>query len=168
MPFLDVLPHWPEGTAAWLVTHGEVSFERLAEATVHEPLAAPDPAQPPVVWPNAIPVSTAVRVGPRRVLLALGRRRESLARLRNNPHVALAVIAPGVAFTAQGLAVVTAEPLPGAERVAAVTIVGGRIQDHDNPTFAIDDGPRWHWADEDARQADAATRAALRALAQRA
>jgi len=166
--WLDALPHWPEGTAAWLVTYGAVSPERLAEATAHEPLAGPDPAQPPVVWPHAIPVSTAVRAGPRSLLLALGRRRGSLARLRDDPHVALAVIAPGVAFTARGLAAVTAESLPGAERVAAVTIAVARIQNHDHPTFAIDDGPRWHWTDEEARQADAATRAALRILALRA
>ncbi len=164
MAFLDALPHWPDGTAAWLVTHGEISPQRLAEETVGEHLAGPDPAQPSVVWPSAIPVSTAVRAGPRRVLLALGRRRESLARLRENPHVALAVISPGAAFTAQGLATVTAEPLPGAERDAAVTIVVARIQDHDHPTFAIDDGPRWRWTDEEALQADAATRAALQAL----
>lgn len=168
MAWLDALPHWPDGTAAWLVTHGEVSPERLAEATADEPLAPPDPTQPPAVLPHAIPVSTALRTGPRCVLLALGRRRESLARLRDDPRVALAVIAPGVAFTAQGLAAVTAEPLPGAERVAAVTVAVARIQDHDHPTFAIDDGPRWHWTDEDARQADAATRAALQTLAQRA
>ncbi|MCP9490174.1 MAG: hypothetical protein MSC31_09900 [Solirubrobacteraceae bacterium MAG38_C4-C5] len=168
MAWLETLPHWPDGTAAWLVTHGEVSFERLAEATAHEPLAGPDPAQPPVLWPNAIPVSTALRTGPRSVLLALGRRRGSLARLRDDPRVALAVIGPGVAFTARGLAAVTADPLPYAERVAAVTIAVARIQDHAQPTFAIDDGPRWHWTDEDARQADVATRAALRTLAQRA
>ena len=168
MAHLDVLPQWPHGTAAWLVTHGEVSPARLDEASAHEPLAAPDPAQPPVVWPNAIPVSTALRTGPRSVRLALSRRRDSLRRLRENPHVALAVIAPGVAFTAQGLAVVAAEPLPGAERVAAVAIAVGRIQDHDHPTFALDDGPQWRWTDDDAREADDATRAALQALTQRA
>jgi hypothetical protein len=168
--WLDALPHWPDGTAAWLVTYGGVSPQRPAEASADEPLAGTDPARarPPVVWPHAIPVSTALRTGPRSVVLALGRRRGSLARLRDDPHVALAVIAPGVAFTAQGLATVTADPLPGAERVTAVTIAVARIQDHDHATFAIDDGPGWHWTDDDARQADAATRAALQTLAQRA
>lgn len=146
MPFLDALPEWPDGTAGWLVTQGEQ----------------------PVGWPHAIPVSAVVRTGPRSVLLGLSRRRGSLGRLRGNPHVALALIAPGAAFTAQGLAAVAAEPLPGAERVAAVTIDVARIQDHAHPTFVLDDGPRWRWTDEDARQADAATRAALRALAHRA
>lgn len=142
MAFLDALPQWPDGTAGWLVTHG--------------------------AWPHAIPVSTLLRTGPLSVLLALSRRRESLQRLRENPRVALAVIAPGTAFTAQGLAAVAAEPLPGAQRVVAVTVLVARIQDHDHPTFALDDGPRWRWTDEDAREADAATRAALQALADRA
>ena len=155
-----MLPQWPDGTAGWLITHGELS----PEASADEPLGRTDPAQPPIAWPHAIPVSTVLRTGPRSVLIALGRRRDSLRRLRENPRVALAVIAPGAAFTAQGLAAVAAEPLPGAERVAAVTIVVARIQDHGHPTFVLDDGPRWHWTDESARQADAATRAALRAL----
>ncbi|MDQ3768445.1 MAG: hypothetical protein M3370_03065, partial [Actinomycetota bacterium] len=145
VPDLDALPHWPEGTVAWLVTYGDASSA-----------------------PHAIPVSTALRTGPRCVLLALSRRRGSLRRLRQNPHVALAVIAPGVAFTAQGLAAVATEPLPGAQRAAAVTINVARIQNHAHPTFVLDDGPRWHWTDEDARQADAATRAALQAFAYRA
>lgn len=165
---LDALPPWPDGTAVWLVTQGDASPQRPAVASPHQPLARPDPAEPPPAWPHAIPVSTALRAGPRSVLLALSRRRKSLQRLREHPHVALAVIAPGVAFTAQGLAAVAAEPLPGAERVAAVTIAVGRIQDHDHPTFAIDGGPQWRWTDDEAREADAATRAALRALAEHA
>ena len=167
MAFLDALPQWPDGTAGWLITHGELSPERLGEGGADERPGATDPAQPLVAWPHAIPVSTVLRTGPRSVLLALGRRRGSLRRLRENPRVALAVIAPGAAFTAQGLAAVAAEPLPGAERVVAVTIIVARIHDHDHFTFALDDGPRWRWTDEDARQADAATRAALQALAQR-
>ena len=167
MTFLDALPQWPEGTAGWLVTHGELSPERLVEASADEPPGDPQPAQP-ALWPHAIPVSTVLRTGPRSVLLALSRRRASLHRLRDNPHVALGIIAPGAAFTAQGLAAVVAEPLPGAERVAAVTISVARIQDHRHPTFALDGGPRWRWTDEDARQADAAARGALQVLAQRA
>lgn len=166
MAHLDALPPWPDGIAAWLLTYGEVSPGSQAGA---QDLAAPPAlAQPSLPWPHAIPVSTALRTGPRCLLLALGRRRASLQRLRGNPHVALAVIGPGAAFTAQGLATVAVEPLPGAERVAAVRIAVERIQDHDHPTFALDDGPQWRWTDDEARQADTATRAALRALAQRA
>ena len=57
------LPEWPPGTVAVLSTAGR-------------PL-------------HAIPVSTAVRGGPRRVLLALARTRTSLARLREDPDCAL-------------------------------------------------------------------------------
>ena len=45
--------------------------------------------------PHAIPVSTAVRAGPRRVLLALAARRETLARLRREPRCALTIMAGG-------------------------------------------------------------------------
>src|SRR6185295_15230638 len=69
----DPLPDWPTGTVAILSTAGGA--------------------------PHAIPVSTAVRAGPRRVLLALARTRDSLARLRADPRCALIVIAAGdVAF----------------------------------------------------------------------
>jgi len=139
VPELDELPDWPDATVAWLVTVGGD--------------------------PHAIPVSTALRAGPHRALLALGRRRDSLRRLREDPRVALAVIAPGLAFTAHGEAAVAADPLPGAEKVAAVLLTATRIQDHDSPTFALDEGVRWRWTDAPAEAADARTRAALRALA---
>ena len=139
MPDLDELPAWPDASVAWLVT---VAGE-----------------------PHAIPVSTALRTGRRGVLLALAHRRASLRRLGADPRVALAVAAPGLAFTAHGVASVAADPLPGVENLAAVAIAVGRIQDHGHPTFAIDDGVRWRWTDAQAEQADARTRAALRALA---
>ena len=141
MPDLDELPDWPDATVAWLVTVGG--------------------------GPHAIPVSTALRIGPREALLALGRRRDSLRRLREDPRVALGIIAPGLALTAHGEAVVAADPLPGAENVAAVALAASRIQDHDSPTFALDDGVRWRWTDARAQEADARTRAALRDLAAR-
>lgn len=141
MPGLDELPDWPDATVAWLVTVGGE--------------------------PHAIPVSTALRTGRRGVLLALAHRRDSLRRLSTDPRVALAVVAPGVAFTAHGAAAVAAHPLPGAENVTAVAIAVGRIQDHGHPTFVLDDGVRWRWTDAEAEQADARTRTALRALAAR-
>ena len=74
---MDVLPSWPPGTAAVLCVAG----------------------------PHAIPVSTAIRAGDRRVLLALGGRRETLRRLRDeDPAAALCVMAEGLAFTAKGQA----------------------------------------------------------------
>jgi Pyridoxamine 5'-phosphate oxidase len=129
-----MLPDWPDGTVTILSTG-----------------AGP---------PHAIPVSTAVRSGPQTIHFALGLRRESLARLREDPRCALTVIAAGVAVTALGTATVVEE----AERVAFVRLAVEEVQDHDRPTFALEDGVRWHWTDADAERADAEIRAALRAL----
>ena len=131
---MDELPDWPDGTVAVLTTGGGK--------------------------PHAIPVSTALRAGPRSIVLGLAVRRESLTRLRAEPHCALTILAPGLAFTALGRAWVVDE----GERIAAVRIAVDRIQDHDQPTFAIDEGVRWHWTDADAERADAAVREALREL----
>jgi len=116
--------------------------------------------------PHAIPVSTGVRAGDRRLFLALARRRESLARLREDPRCALTVLAAGdVAVTVHGRARVVQEPMAVSDRVAAVALDVDRIQDHGQPRFAIDDGVRWRWTDDEARARDAQIRAALVALA---
>jgi hypothetical protein len=133
------LPEWPPGTVAVLSTAG--------------------PA------PHAIPVSTAVRAGPRRVLLARARRRASLALLRVEPRCALTVIAAGdVAFTAHGHAAVVAEELSGAEAVAAVAIEVDDVRSHADPRFAIEAGVAWRWTDPAAAERDAAVLAALARL----
>ena len=135
-----VLPDWPAATVCILATSG------------------PD-------GPHAIPVSTALRAGDERILLALAHARGSLARLREDPRVALTVLAgPDVAFTAHGAAAVSADPLPGAEGVAAVTITVERVAGHERPTFAIDAGVRWRWTDSGALERDGAVRRALLAL----
>ena len=128
---MNELPAWPPGTVAVLST------------------GAGDP--------HAIPVSTAVRRGPREVAFALSLRRGSLARLRSDPRCALTLIAAGVSVTALGRAVVESE----GERVAVLRLDVERIQDHDHPTFEIDEGVRWHWTSEDAARADAAVRELL-------
>jgi hypothetical protein len=128
------LPEWPDGTVAILATGAGA--------------------------PHAIPVSTALRAGPRTVLLALGQRRESLARLREEPRCALAILAPGLAFTVHG----HAEVVNDLGRVVAVRVDVDEMQDHLKPDFTIDDGVVWHWTDDDAERADAEVRAALRAL----
>ncbi len=130
---MDALPEWPAGTVAVLATGaGE---------------------------PHAIPVSTAVRRGPRTIVLALALSRGSLARLREDPRCALTVLAAGnIAFTAFGRAAVVDE----GERVAAVRVDVERIQDHRRDTFVIDDGVRWHWTDAAAERADAEVRRRLR------
>ena len=118
--------------------------------------------------PHAIPVSTALRAGPRRVLLALAARRETLARLRRDPRCALTIMAAGdVACTVHARAEVVSEALPGAEAVAAVALAVEAIQDHMQPRFAIGPSVGWEWTDEDARAGDAAVRAALAELARR-
>jgi hypothetical protein len=139
-PELDELPAWPPGAVAILSTGAGA--------------------------PHAIPVSTALNAGPRTVVLALARRRESLARLREDPRCALTVIEAGdVALTAYARALVVADPMAVSERVVAVRLDVERIQDHGQPTFEIDAGVRWHWRDADAARQDAGVRAELAELA---
>jgi hypothetical protein len=136
---MDELPHWDDGTVVILSTGGGP--------------------------PHAIPVSTAVRAGARTIVLALALRRESLARLRTEPRVALTLFGPGVACTAHATAVIAEEPLAESDAVAAVRLDVDALQDHLQPRFAIDDGVRWHWTDPEAQQRDGAVRAALRRVA---
>jgi hypothetical protein len=126
------LPHWPAGTVAVLTTGGDD--------------------------PHAIPVSTAVRRGPCALAFALGLKRESLARLRVDPHCALTLLAAGnVAVTVHGRASVAGE----SGGVAIVHVHVERIQDHGRDTFVIDDGVQWHWIDAEAERTDADVRRAL-------
>jgi flavin reductase (DIM6/NTAB) family NADH-FMN oxidoreductase RutF len=129
-----MLPDWPDGTVTVLSTGAGA--------------------------PHAIPVSTAVRSGPATIHFALGLRRESLARLREDPRCALTLLAEGVAVTAIGTASVVEET----DRVAFVRLDVEDVQDHAQPTFELAGGVRWHWTDEDAKRADAEIRAALQQL----
>jgi hypothetical protein len=137
-PEPEALPEWPAGTVAILATGAGA--------------------------PHAIPVSTIVRDGPRAVLFALGARRESLRRLREDPRCSLAIVAQDVAITAHGRAAVVADPLDPPGRVVAVRVAVERIQDHDRPTFAIEGGVRWRWTAAEDERNDAAVRAALAEL----
>ena len=129
---MNALPEWPAGTVAVLATGAGA--------------------------PHAIPVSTAVRKGPRTIALALAHGRESLARLREDPRCALAILAAdNVAITAIGRAAVVRE----GDRVAVVRIDVEAIQDHGRDTFVIDGGVQWRWTDADAERADAEVREAL-------
>ena len=130
------LPHWPPGTVGTLVTAG--------------------------TRPHAIPVSALVRAGPDRILVGLARSRESLARLRADPAVTVAICAQDIALSAAGTASVLAEELTGS--VAAVLVAVSELHDHRRPTFALHAGVSWEWTDEDARRGDAEVRAALRRL----
>jgi flavin reductase (DIM6/NTAB) family NADH-FMN oxidoreductase RutF len=129
-----MLPDWPEGTV-----------------TVLSVGAGP---------PHAIPVSTATRGGDDTIQLALGLNRASLARLREEPRCALTILTAGVAVTAHATATVVEED----DRVAYVRLDVEAVQDHDQPTFALEDGVRWHWTDAAAEAGDAEVRATLRRL----
>jgi hypothetical protein len=128
-----VIPEWPPGTAAILCTAG----------------------------PHAIPVSTAMRAGPATVLLALAPSRGSLARLREDPRCALAVLAAGTAVTLRGRATEIGE----AAGTVAVRLDVEHVDDHSQPTFVIEAGVQWRWTDPEAKRRDAEVRAALRQLA---
>jgi hypothetical protein len=119
---VDALPQWDPGTPAILCVAG----------------------------PHAIPVSTALRAADDRVLLALGRQRDTLQRLRDDSRVAFCLLGEGAAFTAHGYASVVAEQLDASERVVAVQLRVERVQDHlaDGRTEMLD-GARWRWLDEE-------------------
>ena len=116
--------------------------------------------------PHAIPISTAVRAGPRRLLFALAHSRGSLARLHADARVALTLIgAADVAFTARGRATVVADSIAPAENVAAIALEVEHVEEHGRAEFEILDGVRWQWLDAASRQRDAQVLAVLRELA---
>jgi hypothetical protein len=120
------LPEWEPGTPGVLVTAGT----------------------------HAIPVSTATRAGDRLLVFALGRRRETLRLLRDEPEAAFCLLGAGVAFTAYGRARIVSEQLADVP-VAALELEVERVQDHlaDGRTAMID-GARWRWKDTGAAEAD--------------
>jgi hypothetical protein len=133
-----MLPDWPAGAVAILVTIGDT--------------------------PHAIPVSTALRAGPDRILLALADSRGSLARLREDPRVAVAVVAAGVAVTARGRARVLDAPVSAG--VTGIEVTVEALDDHQRPTFELEAGVRWRWTDPESSARDQAVRAALARLAE--
>ena len=116
--------------------------------------------------PHAMPVSTAVRAGDRTLVFGLARRRETLARLREHPHAAFALLAEGIAFTAYGDARVICEQLEGAPNMAGLELRAERIQNHlaDGRTEMLS-AARWRWRQEEAHEADRIVVAAIEALA---
>jgi len=135
---MDELPEWEPGTAGVLCVAG----------------------------PHAIPVSTAVRAGPERLLFALGGSRETLARLREDPAAAWCVLCAGLAFTAHGRASVLREGLEDAPKLVVVELAVERVQDHlaDGRTEMLD-GARWRWREERYADSDAAIFVELERLA---
>ena len=133
---MDELPEWPDGTVAVLSTGAGA--------------------------PHAIPVSLVRRAGPRSIVLGLAPRRESLARLREDPRCAVTILAPGHAFTAHGSAQVIDETAAG---VVPARLVVERIQDHRHETFEMEGGASFRWIEEAAARRDAEARAALAEIA---
>ena len=98
---------------------------------------------------HAIPITAPLRVGDRQILLRLKRCRESLARLREHPKVALTIFATGnLAFTARGPARVVQEPMVDAPMFAAVAIDVENIDDHRQRDLAVDSGVSLDWTNE--------------------
>jgi flavin reductase (DIM6/NTAB) family NADH-FMN oxidoreductase RutF len=132
-------------------------------------------ARPPVALttldaggaPHTIPVSAALLDGDD-LLLGIARSRGSLERLRADPRVAVLVLARDTARTLRGRAVVEAERLAGAERVAGVRVAIEAVDDHLRPTFRLEGAVRWAWTDGGAADADRATVAGLTRLARHA
>src|SRR6478752_4965349 len=117
------LPEWSEKTIAVLSTQNE---------EVH-----------------AIPITAPLRVGDRRILFRLKRCRESLARLREHPKVALTIFGKGnLAFTARGPAHVVQESMVVAPAFAAVAIDVDNIDDHRQREFAVESGVSLDWTNE--------------------
>jgi hypothetical protein len=118
-----------------------------------------------VAGPHPIPVSSYVRTDADRVVVALGSRRETLARLRADPATALCVLGNGVAFTAHCRATVVRESLQAAPENVAVELRVERVQDHlaDDRTEMLA-GARWRWLDRDAAALQPRILAELRQL----
>jgi hypothetical protein len=135
---VDILPDWEQGTPGVLCVAG----------------------------PHAIPVSTTMRAGDRRIVMALGRRRETLGRIRNDPAAALCLLGAGVAFSAYGRAAVVRDELSAAPHVAAVALDVERIQDHlEGSRTEMLDGARWSFTEDSARDDERRILAELRELA---
>ena len=122
-PQLAKLPEWPLTTIAVLCTTDR--------------------------GPHAIPVAGLVRAGDHRILVSLERSRRSLARLRENPQVALAILSGGnVAFTALGRARIVQESMPDGLDFVAVEMDVDKIDDHRSPGVAVESGVRVQFTDE--------------------
>lgn len=122
-PQLAKLPEWPTTTIAVLCTTDG--------------------------GPHAIPVAAPVRAGDRRILLSLERTRGSLARMRENPQVALAILSGrNLAFTARGRGRIVQESMPDALDYVAVEVDVEKIDDHRSPGVAVESGVRVQFTDE--------------------
>jgi hypothetical protein len=103
---------------------------------------------------HAIPVSAPQRTEDGRILLSLRRDRGSLARLCQQPQVALTILADAnIALTAQGRARIVQEPMAPGHDHAAVAIEVHDIDAHRQAEFVVDSGVDRRWVDEHERRA---------------
>jgi hypothetical protein len=131
-----VLPDWPRRTIAILSTLDD--------------------------GPHAIPISAPVRAGDDRIRFSLRRDRDSVARIRKCPRVAITILAEGdVAFTARGRAHTLEELLTQPDYVAVELDVDA-VDDHRQAAFGVTGGIDREWRDDAERDALGARVAALR------
>ena len=119
-----MLPTWPPGTPAVLCVTG----------------------------PHAIPVSSYVRAGDDRIVVALGVAARDPRAPARRPAAAFCVLGPGVAFTAHCRAQRRrASRWTRRRRTSRSSCVVERVQDHlaDGRTEILDGAP-WRWLDEEA------------------
>jgi oxalate decarboxylase len=141
--WVAALPEWPDGTIAMLSTVGD--------------------------GPHCIPVTAALRAGHHRILFSLRHDRGSLARVRQDPQVALLILGDGnVAFTARGPAHVVEEQLAGAPEFAAVALDVEHVDDHRLAAEVVESGVGVRWTDERQQRAVLDRLADLHDLAERA
>jgi hypothetical protein len=140
-PPRDALPEWPTGTIG-------------VPSTVNQA-------------PHAIPVTGPLRASDRRIIFSLKRDRGSLARLREQPDVALAILAQDVAFTARGRARVIEESMASAPEFAAVLLDVQDIDDHRQAAEVVESGVAVRFTDAAAQRGAKEHVAALRELADR-
>lgn len=116
--------------------------------------------------PHPIPVSTAIRASDSSALVALGGRRETLRRLREDSRAALCVLAEGVAFSALGEARVVQEGVQAAPSLVVVELAVTEVIDHlaDGRTAMLS-AAAWEWQDEQAAESDPLIHAELDRLA---
>jgi hypothetical protein len=127
-PRLETLPDWPAQTIAVLSTVGSGA--------------------------HAIPVSAPQRTEDGRILLSLRRDRGSPAPLRQQPQVALTILAEGnIALTARGRARIVQERMAAAHDHAAVAIDFQDIDDHRQAAFVVESGVDRRWVHEHEQRA---------------
>jgi hypothetical protein len=127
-PRLETLPDWPARTIAVLSTVGSGA--------------------------HAIPVSAPQRTEDGLILFSLRRDRGSLARLRQQPQVALTILAErNIALTARGRARIVQERMAAAGDYAAVAIDVRDIDDHRQAAFVVESGVDRRWVDEHEQRA---------------